>query len=83
VSCVDLAAALHIRTHDLCAGRAGQLSQLSHLLLDQLRCGAWKQNADEKRPLSRGPGVDQSLSFLIRAIASSRRASGAVTDSLK
>jgi hypothetical protein len=77
---VDLAAALHIRTDHL---GACELGQLCHLLLDQLRGSARKQNADEKRPLSRGPGVDQSLSFLIRAIASSRRASGAVTESLK
>jgi hypothetical protein len=80
---VDLAAALHIRTDHLGARGAGELGQLCHLLLDQLRRSARKQNADEKRPLSRGPGVDQSLSFLIRAIASSRRASGAVTESLK
>jgi hypothetical protein len=43
---IDLAAALHIRAHDLRAGCACELRQLRHLLLDQLSRTAWKQDAD-------------------------------------
>ena len=80
---VDLGPPLHVGADDLDACGAREVGQLGHLLAHSFLSGARQEDANEKRPLTRAPGCDQSLSFLMRDIASSRRASGAVTDRRK
>ena len=80
---IDLGSPLDVRADDLGAGRSGQVGQLGHLVTDRLWSRTREQDADEIGPLPRAPGRDQSWSFLIRFIASSRRASGAVTERRK
>jgi hypothetical protein len=80
---VDLAAALHVRSHDLSACGPRQVSQLGHLVAHDFGTRAGEQHPDEINPLARALRRDQSLSFLIRVMASSSRTSGAVTDSRK
>ncbi len=79
---VDPGAPLDVGTDDIGAGRPGEVGQLGHLLVNQLRGGSRQHQPDQVCPLARRPR-DQSLSRLSRAIASSRRASEAVTESRK
>jgi hypothetical protein len=80
---IDLGATLEIRTDDFRSRCAREIGQLSHLFANKFGPGAGEQHPDEVSPLARGPGCNQSLSALIRVIASSSRASGAVTDRRK
>ena len=80
---VDLRPSLYVGADDLRAGGAGQVGELFHLIAQRRLASAGEHDPDEVGPLARSPGGDQSLSVLIRAIACSSRASGAVTDSRK
>ncbi len=83
---IDRGSFLYVRADDLHTRGASQVGQLAHLLGYCLWRRPGKKDPDQVRPLPRGFRSDQSASFpsfLIRAIASSRRASGAVTESRK
>jgi hypothetical protein len=79
---VDSRASLDVGADDVGAGRPREIGQLGHLLANQFRRRSRQQQPDQVCPLARRPR-DQSLSRRRRAIASSRRASGAVTESRK
>jgi hypothetical protein len=80
---INRGAALHVRAHDLGTSCARKVGQLGHLVTHYFGISPGEQHTDEIDPLPRDFRRDQSLSFLILVIASSRRASGAVTDSRK
>ena len=80
---VDRGTTLDVGTNDVGPGSASEIRELCHLLANQLWSGAGQHQADQVRPLARGLRGDQSLSRLRRAMASARRASGAVTESRK
>lgn len=80
---VDLGPTLHVRAHDFGPGRARQVGQLGHLIPDGFGAGTKKEHPYEVCPLFGQAGRDQIASFLRRVMASSIRASGAVTESRK
>jgi len=80
---VDRAPRLNVSADDLRPRCARQVGELQHLVADQLGVRPRQEHPDQVCPLARQLGRDQSLSVLNRVIASSRRTSGAVTDSLK
>src|SRR5712692_4668020 len=77
---VDLSTPLYVRADDFRARRACEVGELRHLHAHELGGRARQHYPDKVSPLSRRPGMDQSLSRLSRASASSKRESEAVTD---
>ena len=67
---VDLGPPLHVGADDLDACGAREVGQLGHLLAHSFLSGAWQEDANEKRPLTRAPGRDH----LTGAPTKSRRA---------
>jgi len=79
----DLAPALQLNPGPLRPGHPGQLLELPHLLPGQLGCSAGQLYPYQVSPLAGRVDLDQTWRFLRRSSASSSRASGAVTESLK
>ena len=78
---LDLGPALDVRGDDFGPGRPAQLRQLRHLLGQRRLRGPWELHADQVGALLGRLRGDQSLSRRSLSIASSRRSSGAVTES--